>query len=169
MSNFKFPSYCHIPLNFVCYWSHAENDTSSHAIPFHLHCRRDLDNYMKAHSGPGSHAGHPACLVAPASPPEGSTCQRVLAAFWRWHKLIISNVSGWLLQGLYEGIINCKSFLLKEIPYFLKNRNLGLPWWCSGQESSCQCRGHGLDPWAGKIPQAVEQLSPCATTTEPAL
>ena len=24
-------------------------------------------------------------------------------------------------------------------------------------------------PWSGKIPHAVEQLSPCATTTEPAL
>ena len=23
---------------------------------------------------------------------------------------------------------------------------------------------HGLDPWSGKIPPAVEQLSPCATT-----
>ena len=31
---------------------------------------------------------------------------------------------------------------------------------------SLQCRGHGLDPWSGKIPQAEEQLSTCATTTE---
>ena len=30
-------------------------------------------------------------------------------------------------------------------------------------------RGHGFDPWSGKIPHAVEQLSPCAKTTEPAL
>ncbi|XP_073657573.1 serologically defined colon cancer antigen 8 isoform X3 [Tursiops truncatus] len=30
-------------------------------------------------------------------------------------------------------------------------------------------RRHGFDPWSGKIPHAVEQLSPCATTTEPAL
>ena len=29
--------------------------------------------------------------------------------------------------------------------------------------------GHRFDPWAGKIPHAEEQLSPCATTTEPAL
>ena len=47
--------------------------------------------------------------------------------------------------------------------------SLGLPWWHSGQESSCQCRGHGFEPWSGKIPHAAEQLSPCATTTEPAL
>ena len=34
--------------------------------------------------------------------------------------------------------------------------------------TACQCRGHGFDPWSGKIPHAAEQLSPCATTTEPA-
>ena len=44
----------------------------------------------------------------------------------------------------------------------------GLPWWCSGWESACQCRGHGFEPWSGKIPHATEQLGPWATTTEPA-
>ena len=29
-----------------------------------------------------------------------------------------------------------------------------------------QCRGHGFDLWSGKIPQATEQLSPCATTAD---
>ena len=28
---------------------------------------------------------------------------------------------------------------------------------------------HGFEPWSGKIPHAAEQLSPCATTTEPVL
>ena len=36
-------------------------------------------------------------------------------------------------------------------------------------ESACQCRGHRFEPWSGKIPHATEQLSSCATTTEPAL
>ena len=45
----------------------------------------------------------------------------------------------------------------------------GLPWWRSGWESACQCRGHGFEPWSGKIPHSTEQLSPCATTTEPVL
>ena len=45
---------------------------------------------------------------------------------------------------------------------------MGLPWWRSGWESACQCRGHGFEPWSGGIPHAAEQLSPCATTTEPA-
>ena len=29
-----------------------------------------------------------------------------------------------------------------------------------------KCRGLGFDPWSGKIPHALEQLSPCATSTE---
>ena len=45
---------------------------------------------------------------------------------------------------------------------------IGLPWWRSGWESACQCRGHGFEPWSGKIPHAAEQLDPRATTTEPA-
>ena len=42
----------------------------------------------------------------------------------------------------------------------------GLPWWRSGWESAYQCRGHGFNPWSGKIPHAGEQLSPHTTTTE---
>ena len=45
---------------------------------------------------------------------------------------------------------------------------LGLPWWQSGWESACQYRGHGFEPWSGKIPHAAEQLGPWAKTTEPA-
>ena len=42
----------------------------------------------------------------------------------------------------------------------------GLPWWRSGWESACSCRGHGS--WSGKIPHDAEQLGPWATTAEPA-
>ena len=31
----------------------------------------------------------------------------------------------------------------------------GLPWWCSGQESACQYKGHGSDPWSRNIPHGV--------------
>ena len=48
-----------------------------------------------------------------------------------------------------------------------KNGMLRLPWWRSGWESACQYRGHGFEPWSGKIPHAAEQLGPWATTTEP--
>lgn len=34
-------------------------------------------------------------------------------------------------------------------------------------QSACHCRGHGFDPWSGKIPQATGQLNPCSPTTEP--
>ena len=44
----------------------------------------------------------------------------------------------------------------------------GLPWWRSGWESACQCRGHGFEPWSERIPHAAEQLNPWATATEPA-
>ena len=37
------------------------------------------------------------------------------------------------------------------------------------KESACQCRGHGFKPWSGKIPHSTKQLSPYATTSEPAL
>ena len=49
---------------------------------------------------------------------------------------------------------------------FLKELEIGLPWWCSGKESTCQCRGYGFNPWPGKIPHAVKQLSPCAINTD---
>ena len=44
----------------------------------------------------------------------------------------------------------------------------GLPWWRSGWESACQCRGHRFEPWSVKIPHAAEQLGPWAAITEPA-
>ena len=55
-----------------------------------------------------------------------------------------------------------------KIKFAFKNMSGGLPWWRSGWESACQCRGHGFEPWSGKIPHAAEQLGPWATTTEPA-
>ena len=42
----------------------------------------------------------------------------------------------------------------------------GLPWWSTGCESACQCRGHRFYPWSGKIPHAAGQLSPYVTSTE---
>ena len=44
----------------------------------------------------------------------------------------------------------------------------GLPWWRSGWESACQCRGRGFEPWSGKIPHAAERRGPWATVAEPA-
>ena len=49
-----------------------------------------------------------------------------------------------------------------------KDLVLGLPGWSSGQESSCQGRGHGFQPWSRMVPHAREQLSPCTAATESA-
>ena len=59
--------------------------------------------------------------------------------------------------------------LLKTLKSHPLKISLGLPWWRSGWESACQCRGHGFRPWSGRIPHAAEQLGPCATTAEPVL
>ena len=52
--------------------------------------------------------------------------------------------------------------------HHFKKKLQGLPWWRSGWESACQCRGHGFEPWSGKIPHATEQLGLWATIAEPA-
>ena len=65
--------------------------------------------------------------------------------------------------------VSCKYLSYNTAIIFkLKIRRVGLPWWHSGWESACRCRGHGFEPWSGKIPHAAEQMGPWATTTEPA-
>ena len=51
--------------------------------------------------------------------------------------------------------------------YTCMKTETGLPWWLSGEESDCQYRGHGFNPWPRKIPHAEGHLSLWATTTEP--
>ena len=71
---------------------------------------------------------------------------------------------------LYYSPLSVQYIISKKnsIHTLIKN-TLGLPCWHSGWESACQCRGHGFEPWSGRIPHAVEQLGPCATATEAAL
>ena len=52
---------------------------------------------------------------------------------------------------------------------FIKKPVVGLPWRFSGLEFTRLCRGQGFCPWSGRIPHAVEQLSPGATSTDPVL
>ena len=60
------------------------------------------------------------------------------------------------------GVSRCKLLYVE----WIKNK-VWLPRWLSSKESTCQCRRHGFHPWSRKIPHATEQLSLCATTTEP--
>ena len=46
---------------------------------------------------------------------------------------------------------------------------MGLPWWLSGKQSTCQLRRCQFDPWSGRIPHDLEQLNLGAPTTEPVL
>ena len=55
-----------------------------------------------------------------------------------------------------------KIYLLWILPQF--QIKIRLPWWSSGYESVCYCRGHRFSPWSGKIPLVEEQPSPCATS-----
>ena len=48
-----------------------------------------------------------------------------------------------------------------------KQGSLGLPWWSSGKESTCQRRGHRFDPQSRKIPHATGLLGQYTTTPEP--
>ena len=48
----------------------------------------------------------------------------------------------------------------------IKSVGMGLPWWFTGSESTCQCRVRGFGPWSGRILHAAEQLSPYTATTE---
>ena len=65
---------------------------------------------------------------------------------------------------------------IHTMEYYLalkRNEALELPrrperWWIR-KESTCQSKRRGFDSWAEKIPHAVEQLSLCATITEPVL
>ena len=65
------------------------------------------------------------------------------------------------VYGLQLFQLGCTSFcsLTKRTHKYIKLQT-GLPWWRSGWESACQCRGHGFEPWSGKIPHAAEQLGP---------
>ena len=104
--------------------------------------------------------------------PQRSTCGSFISTenrlekcphrFWpRWRGLL----KLWILDEYFNFITS--KLKPRTRPYF-KKKLLGFPWWRSGRESACQCRGHGFEPWSGKIPHAAEQLGPWATTTEPA-
>ena len=82
--------------------------------------------------------------------------------------IINLNVEAKIIKLLEENRRKSSWPLDKDFFYWTQKHEPGLPWWRSGWESACQCRGHGIEPWSGKIPHATEQLGPWATITEPA-
>ena len=65
----------------------------------------------------------------------------------------------------YKSSIDMDTYVYTYANY--KHTLKGLLWWLGGKQSTCQCRRHRFDPWPEKIPNAVEQLSPCVITIEP--
>ena len=107
---------------------------------------------------------HTACEPGSCSSPDSESAGAVILTFLA--SRTVRNKSSLFISHLVHGIfvmgdIISTSFLI------VKPHSWGFPWWCSGWESACRCRGHGFYPWSRKIPHASEQLSPCATTTEP--
>ena len=72
------------------------------------------------------------------------------------------------MSGLLQNTSNLTGNLILKLIWTMfkkkKTKQLGLSWWLSGRESTCQCRRHRFDLWSGRIPHAAEQLSPRATT-----
>ena len=74
-----------------------------------------------------------------------------LKVFWEWEKSTTTVVLAWAPKRR-----NIFTWKYKQFGSFL-----------GGKESSRQCRRRGFDPWSGKIPPGLEQLSPCPTSTGP--
>ena len=71
------------------------------------------------------------------------------------------------LEGTTEKPPFCGHQCNSHGPGASRNTKIRRPWWHSGQESACQCKGHQFNPWSRKIPPATEQPSPSATAVCP--
>jgi len=72
------------------------------------------------------------------------------------------------MKGKYTLISFGHSHLQESISLINNDSEKGMKW-LSGEESTCQCRRHGFNPWSGKISHASEKLSLCTITIEPVL
>ena len=68
---------------------------------------------------------------------------------------MLQSISIWITEPLPCGNFPfCETlyfhFLIDQLLQIEYLRN-ALPWWLSGKESACQCRGPGFKPWVGKI------------------
>ena len=103
-------------------------------------------------------------------PFEGHVCKYSHLGHLGFSILILSgtfqSITVYFLYTLFDQV---EITVLKSLGKKKREREIGrLPWWSNGYESTCQCRGHGFNPWSGKISNAMGQLSPCTTTAEPA-
>ena len=66
--------------------------------------------------------------------------------------------------------MDLEGFMLSEVSQTEKDKYCIISLICGSKKRIClPMQGNGFEPWSRKIPHAAEQLSPCATTTEPVL
>ena len=112
------------------------------------------------HPEPPSHLPpHPIPLGHPSAPAL-STLSHASNLDWRF----ISHMIIYMFQR-HSPISSHPHPLPQMYKTVFKDRQ-GLPWWLRDKESNCQFRKHGFNLWSRKIPHAMEQLGPCATTIE---
>ena len=106
--------------------------------------------------GVGRTWGHSSALETAGLQERGSDLRRVIAAS-------TNPVGPAALNQTLEGC-DQRNMALTSWKHLLKITSWDFPRWSSGKESSCQCRGHRLDPRSSKIPHAEGQLRRTATT-----
>ena len=72
-----------------------------------------------------------------------------------YESTLFGQITVWLWALIYILSIFC--FERKLLSSMVRVPNsippmLGHPWWLSGKEPTCQCRGPRFNPWVGKIP-----------------
>ena len=82
---------------------------------------------------------------------------------YKGSKTYYNTIKHFRVMGEYHYLISVITQLTQKLSPDKKTKQ-GFP---GGAVVTFQRRGHGFEPWSGKIPHAAEQLSLCATTTEP--
>ena len=96
-------------------------------------------------------------LSHPSSNKKNKTWPQITSLFGTYTPLLPSRGKGlFLLQAIVCGGNDSLTILHPGI----KNFWVGFSWWLSDKESACQCGRHRFSPWSGRIPYALEQLSP---------
>ena len=72
-------------------------------------------------------------------------------------------------MGLYRARHNWNDLVCTHRSKCIKNGEKGIAPAALWQRIHLAVQGHRFDSWSGRIPHALEQLSPCTTTIEPVL
>ena len=78
------------------------------------------------------------------------------------------SLPGSSVHGIFQArVLEWAAIAFSLAIYKCMKTEIGLPWWLSGEESDCQYRGHGFNPWPRKIPHAKGHLSLWAQLRSP--